>query len=50
MGLGCAIYFINPSMMSLLWTKELGRTLLYAAGALTVVGGAIIRKIVNMDV
>ncbi|HWT67343.1 MAG TPA: type II secretion system F family protein [Terracidiphilus sp.] len=48
--LGCAIYFINPTMMSLLWTKELGRTLLYAAGILTVIGGAIIRKIVNMDV
>ncbi|MDR3739415.1 MAG: type II secretion system F family protein [Terracidiphilus sp.] len=50
LALGCAIYFINPSMMSLLWTKDLGRTLLYAAGILTVIGGAIIRKIVNMDV
>lgn len=48
--LGCAIYFINPSMMSLLWTKELGIKLLYAAGILTVIGGVIIRKIVNMDV
>jgi tight adherence protein B len=48
--LGCAIYFINPHMMSLLWTKELGQKLLYAAGTLTVIGGFIIRKIVNMDV
>jgi tight adherence protein B len=48
--LGCAIYFINPKMMSLLWTKDLGIKLLYAAGGLTVIGGLIIRKIVNMDV
>lgn len=48
--LGCAIYFINPKMMSLLWTKELGQKLLYAAGTLIVIGGFIIRKIVNMDV
>ena len=48
--LGCAIYFINPHMMSLLWTKELGVKLLWTAGILTVIGGVIIRKIVNMDV
>lgn len=48
--LGCALYFINPKMMSLLWTKDIGIKLLYAAGGLTVVGGLIIRKIVNMDV
>jgi tight adherence protein B len=48
--LGCALYFINPKMMSLLWTKEIGIDLLYAAGGLTVIGGLIIRKIVNMDV
>lgn len=48
--LGCALYFINPHMMSLLWTKEFGQKLLYGAGILTVIGGVIIRKIVNMDV
>lgn len=48
--LGCAIYFVNPKMMSLLWTKELGRTLLEIASVLIVIGGFIIRKIVNMDV
>jgi tight adherence protein B len=48
--LGCALYFVNPEMMSLLWTREIGIKLLYAAGAMIVVGGLIIRKIVNMDV
>jgi|HubBroStandDraft_5_1064220.scaffolds.fasta_scaffold06777_7 tight adherence protein B len=48
--LGCALYFVNPTMMSLLWTREIGIKLLYAAGGMIVVGGLIIRKIVNMDV
>ncbi|HEX3893343.1 MAG TPA: type II secretion system F family protein [Terracidiphilus sp.] len=48
--LGCALYFINPEMMSLLWTRDIGVKLLYAAGGMIVVGGLIIRKIVNMDV
>ncbi|HVZ84495.1 MAG TPA: type II secretion system F family protein [Terracidiphilus sp.] len=48
--LGCALYFVNPKMMSLLWTREIGIKLLYASGILIVIGGAIIHKIVNMDV
>jgi tight adherence protein B len=48
--LGFALYFVNPEMMSLLWTREFGIKLLYAAGAMIIVGGLIIRKIVNMDV
>lgn len=48
--LGCALYFINPEMMSLLWTRAIGVKLLYAASAMIVVGGLIIRKIVNMEV
>ena len=48
--LGCALYFVNPTMMSLLWTREVGIKLLYAAGIMIVIGGLIIRKIVNMDV
>lgn len=48
--LGCALYFVNPQMMSLLWTRDVGIKLLYAAGGMIVVGGLIIRKIVNMDV
>lgn len=48
--LGCALYFVNPDMMSLLWKREFGIKLLYAAGGMIIVGGLIIRKIVNMDV
>jgi tight adherence protein B len=48
--LGCALYFINPNMMSLLWKRELGIKLLYAASTMIVIGGLIIRKIVNMEV
>jgi tight adherence protein B len=50
LALGCALYFINPKMMSLLWQREMGVKLLYAAAGMTVIGGLIIRKIVNMDV
>ncbi len=50
LALGCALYFVNPEMMSLLWKREIGIKLLYAAGGMIVVGGLIIRKIVNMDV
>jgi tight adherence protein B len=36
--------------MSLLWKREIGIKLLYAAAAMTITGALIIRKIVNMDV
>ena len=36
--------------MSLLWKRPIGVKLLYAAGGNDVIGGLIIRKIVNMDV
>jgi tight adherence protein B len=48
--LGFALYMINPSNMSLLWTREIGIKLLYVSGGMMVVGSLIIRKIVNMDV
>ena len=48
--LGCALYFVNPKMMSLLWTREIGIKLLWAASIMIVIGGLIIRKIVNMEV
>ena len=48
--LGFALYFVNPEMMSLLWKRDIGIKLLYTASAMIVVGGLIIRKIVNMDV
>jgi tight adherence protein B len=48
--LGVALYFLNPAMMSLLWTRPLGLKLMYTGGGMIVVGGLIIRHIVNMDV
>jgi len=48
--LGIAIYFVNPKMMSILWTTPIGIKLLWSAAGMIVVGGLIIRKIVNMEV
>lgn len=48
--MGFLIYFISPKMMSLLWTTKIGIDLMYTATGMIVVGGLIIRKIVNMDV
>ncbi len=48
--LGALLYMVNPDLMSILWKRDLGIKLLYAAGAMIVIGGLIIRKIVNMDV
>ena len=48
--LGFMLYLVNPKEMSLLWTREIGLKMLYASGALMLVGGLIIRQIVNMDV
>jgi tight adherence protein B len=48
--LGIALYFVNPTMMSILWTRDLGIKLLEIASVMIVIGGFIIRHIVNMDV
>ncbi len=48
--LGAILYLVNPQMMSLLWTNPIGVKLLEAASVMIVIGGLIIRKIVNMDV
>jgi len=48
--LGMVLYMVNPDLMSNLWKKELGIKLMYAAGIMIVIGGLIIRKIVNLDV
>ncbi len=48
--LGIALYFVNPASMSLLWTREVGVKLLYASATMTIIGGLIINKIVNMEV
>jgi tight adherence protein B len=49
-GLGVAIYTINPTMMSILWTRAIGIKLLWASAGMTVIGGLVIRHIVNMEV
>lgn len=48
--LGIAIYFVNPTVMSILWKTELGVKLMWAAAGMILVGGLIIHKIVNMEV
>jgi tight adherence protein B len=49
-GLGFALFTVNPAMMSILWTTAIGVKLLWAAGGMLILGGLIIRSIVNMDV
>jgi tight adherence protein B len=48
--LGVALYLVNPGSMSLLWKRPIGIKLLYTSAGMTVVGGLIIQKIVNIDV
>jgi tight adherence protein B len=48
--LGTIMYFVNPEMISLLWKNPLGIKMLWTSLGMIVVGGLIIRKIVNMDV
>lgn len=48
--LGFLLYLVNPKDMSLLWRTKVGVELLYVAGGMTIIGGLIIRKIVNMEV
>jgi tight adherence protein B len=48
--LAFALYLVNPDMMSLLWKRDVGIKLLWAASIMIVIGGMIIRKIVNMDI
>jgi tight adherence protein B len=48
--LGIALFMINPTMMSILWTRHIGVELLWLSAAMTVLGGLVIRYIVNMDV
>jgi tight adherence protein B len=47
---GMALFAVNPKMMSILWTTETGIKLMCTATGMIIVGGLIIRKLVNMDV
>jgi tight adherence protein B len=48
--LGVAMYAVNPKMISLLWTRDIGIKLLWAAAAMIVLGGFVINRIVDIDV
>jgi len=48
--LGIALFTVNPTMMSVLWTKAIGINLMWTSAGMTVVGGFIINRIVNMEV
>jgi tight adherence protein B len=48
--LGFGLYLVNPDHMSVLWHNPIGIKLMYAAVIMTVIGGLIIRKIVNIRI
>jgi tight adherence protein B len=48
--LGLGLYVVNPTTESLLWKREIGIKLMFAAGGMLVMGTLIIQKIVRMDV
>jgi tight adherence protein B len=48
--LGFGIYLVNPLYMAKLWQHPLGVKLLYTSGVMTLLGGLIIRKIVNVRI
>jgi tight adherence protein B len=48
--LGLAIYFVDPGMISILWHRDIGIKMLWAAAILMMLGAFIIHQIVNIDV
>ena len=48
--LGIGLYFVNPTLESVLWTNPLGVKMLWIAFGMLTVGGLIINHIVNMEV
>ena len=48
--LGVVIYLIDPDLISILWHRDLGIKLLWAAGASILLGGFVINRIVDIDV
>ena len=48
--LGIAIYFVDPSMISILWHRSIGIKMLWGSAGLTLLGGFVIWKIVDIDV
>jgi tight adherence protein B len=48
--LGLLLYLVNPTNMSLLWKREVGRYMLYTSVVMTTIGALIIRKIIRIRV
>jgi tight adherence protein B len=48
--LGILIYLVDPQLMSIMWTRDLGIKLLWGAAISITIGGLLIRHIVNIDV
>ncbi|HEY1806453.1 MAG TPA: type II secretion system F family protein [Terracidiphilus sp.] len=48
--LGVGIYFVDPGMISILWHRDIGIKLMWAAAGLISFGGFVIWKIVDIDV
>ena len=48
--LGVLFFMMNPAQMSVLWTDPLGIKLLWGGIGLQVIGAALIRKIVDIDI
>jgi len=48
--LGIGIYFVDPGMISILWHRDIGIKLMWAAAGLISIGGFVIWKIVDIDV
>jgi tight adherence protein B len=48
--LGFLLYLVNPAQMSLLWTTEAGRKLMYTSFTMTTIGALVIRKIVRVRI
>jgi tight adherence protein B len=49
-GLGFALYLVNPEYVSLLWRRPAGLKMMYASIAMTITGALIIRKIIRFRV
>jgi len=48
--LGILLYLVHPDQMSVLWTREAGRIMLYGSLVMTTIGALLIRKIVRIEV
>jgi tight adherence protein B len=48
--LGIGIYIVDPGMISILWHRDIGIKLMWAAAGLITIGGFVIWRIVDIDV